>query len=310
MVISNTDRPHPNLNLNGVELDKVSSYPQLGLVLNEKMNWEDHINCEITKANKKMGLMWKLSNDFPTICHWEYLHFLHQTSAWIWVYHQPQLHQRSGTKTRGLPEKGCPSLHQSLSPYKHRRTDGPNLRTVTSIPVKSCKMANGFAPACLQSLLPPRQGHHSNYSSRREHSFISVRANTNKLYNSFIPAAVRKWNSLDTTLKSIHTIGSFKNALRQSMFIKSVGYFSRCKGKAAVAHTCTRIRLGLSPLRYQLFSSAVPSGSGAFQMPTRPSSSASSALSAAATLRGGRANLRNASVTFSLFWYEASLGWH
>ena len=45
-------------------------------------------------------------------------------------------------------------------------------------------------------------------------------------------------------------------------------------------------------------------------MPTRPSSSASlsSAAAAASTLRGGRANLRNASVTFYLFWHEASLG--
>ena len=34
------------------------------------------------------------------------------------------------------------------------------------------------------------------------------------------------------------------------------------------------------------FSSAVPSGSGAFQMPTRPSSSASSSAAAAATSRG------------------------
>ena len=42
-------------------------------------------------------------------------------------------------------------------------------------------------------------------------------------------------------------------------------------------------------------------------MPTRPSSSAAAA-SAASTLRGGRANLRNASVTFSLFLHEASLG--
>ena len=46
-----------------------------------------------------------------------------------------------------------------------------------------------------------------------------------------------------------------------------------------------------------VFSSAVPPGRGAFQMPTRPSVSAS----AVSTLRGGRANLRNASVTFSLF---------
>ena len=47
-------------------------------------------------------------------------------------------------------------------------------------------------------------------------------------------------------------------------------------------------------------------------MPTRPSSAASAASAASAsTLRGGggeRANLRNASVTFSLFWHEASLG--
>ena len=60
-----------------------------------------------------------------------------------------------------------------------------------------------------------------------------------------------------------------------------------------------------------IFSSAVPPGSGAFQMPTRPSSAAAASSS---TLRGGggggggRANLRNASVTFFLFWHEASLG--
>ena len=41
-------------------------------------------------------------------------------------------------------------------------------------------------------------------------------------------------------------------------------------------------------------------------MPTRPSSAAAAA--SASTLRGGRANLRNASVTFSLFLHEASLG--
>ena len=56
----------------------------------------------------------------------------------------------------------------------------------------------------------------------------------------------------------------------------------------------------------------MPSGSGAFQMPTRPSASAAAptrpSASTASTLRGGRANLRNASVTFSLFWHEASLG--
>ena len=59
-------------------------------------------------------------------------------------------------------------------------------------------------------------------------------------------------------------------------------------GKFAVfsEYTC-------QPYSYTFFNSAVPPGRGAFQMLTRPSSSVS-------TLRGGRANLRNASVTFSL----------
>ena len=88
---------------------------------------------------------------------------------------------------------------------------------------------------------------------------------------------------------------------------------------SASAASASTLRGGRANLRnasvtFSLFSSAVPPGSGAFQMPTRPSSSASSSSvsssssAAASTLRGGRANLRNASVTFSLFWHEASLG--
>ena len=74
---------------------------------------------------------------------------------------------------------------------------------------------------------------------------------------------------------------------------------------SASASASSTLRGGRANLRnasvtFSLFSSAVPPGSGAFQMPTRPSS--------ASTLRGGRANLRNASVTFSLFLHEASLG--
>ena len=44
----------------------------------------------------------------------------------------------------------------------------------------------------------------------------------------------------------------------------------------------------------------LPCGSGAFQMLTCSAS--------ASTLGGGKGNLRNASVTFSLFCHEASLG--
>ena len=83
------------------------------------------------------------------------------------------------------------------------------------------------------------------------------------------------------------------------------------KSKMATIAICSFIKNDIvrkhweAHVQVQVFiSSAVPIGSGAFQMPTRPSSSSASA----STLRRGRANLRNASVTFSLFWHEASLG--
>ena len=76
-------------------------------------------------------------------------------------------------------------------------------------------------------------------------------------------------------------------------------------GRRRRRQTLRRANLRNASVTFSLFSSAVPPGSGAFQMPTCPSSSASASAS---TLRGGRANLRNASVTFSLFLHEASLG--
>ena len=65
MVITTVDKPHPSLQLNRIEIEQVHSYPQLGLILNDRLNWEDHINDAITKANKKTGLIWRLNSELP-----------------------------------------------------------------------------------------------------------------------------------------------------------------------------------------------------------------------------------------------------
>ena len=67
MVVTNstTDWDHPPLYLDGKNLEKVQTYAQLGLNINAKINWGDHINNSITKANKKLGLIWKLSGNLP-----------------------------------------------------------------------------------------------------------------------------------------------------------------------------------------------------------------------------------------------------
>ncbi len=58
MVITNTaddDTLLPDLKLNGTKLEKVRTYPQLGLLLNERMNWDDHITQTISRARVIKG---------------------------------------------------------------------------------------------------------------------------------------------------------------------------------------------------------------------------------------------------------------
>ena len=51
MVIPSVDKPHPDLSMK--ELCLCHSNRQLGLIINDRMNWEGHINSDITKANKR-----------------------------------------------------------------------------------------------------------------------------------------------------------------------------------------------------------------------------------------------------------------
>jgi hypothetical protein len=113
-------------------------------------------------------------------------------------------------------------------------------------------MVNGLTPPYLGNLLAPRQGQSGRYPTRREHSLIPIRAKSTKYYNSFIPSSVRKWNTLDITIKSATSLDSFKRTLKKSMFKNTTGrFYNKSKGKASVNHT--RIRLGLSALKHQLY---------------------------------------------------------
>ena len=51
--------------MNGTNLERVQTYPQLGLHFNQHMGWSNHIDEQTSKAGKKIGLIWKLSCSLP-----------------------------------------------------------------------------------------------------------------------------------------------------------------------------------------------------------------------------------------------------
>ncbi len=120
MVVSNCTREiaYPALQLNGTMLECVHTYRQLGIHLNDRMNWDDHVNQTITKANKKLNIIWKLNRELPR----------YETENVYTTYIRPQLeycclvYQSCTTGLTGArAAKSSGSLHWSLQSHQHNK---------------------------------------------------------------------------------------------------------------------------------------------------------------------------------------------
>jgi hypothetical protein len=259
MVISNNQQTqYPTLSLNGADLEKVHTYPQIGLHLNDRMNWEDHINMLINKASKKIGMIWKLSGDIPRSA----------VENIYTAYIRPQLeygsiiyHNCTEAQSNRLESVQRKAAVACTRAYNRTPTHAlldelgwetlKNRRKYNAL-VQLYKMNNGHSPVYLQSLLPPNPGNQGRYPNRRNKDFTIPRVNTTKYQKSFLPATVKMWNNLEENVKTITTIASFKSALKKQLFRKKCKYYSQGMGKWATTHT--RMRLGLSPLKQHLHS--------------------------------------------------------
>lgn len=261
MVISAADKPHPELKFNGTAIDQVHSYPQLGLILNDKMTWENHIETIITNANKKMGLIWKLSNDIPRFAVENiYTSFIRPQLEYAAVIYN----NCSRELSRRLEACQRRAAVACTRAYKRTNTSAllhelgwPKLETrrIFLSHVLMYKLTNDLAPEYMKELLPPIQGHNTDYVTRREKSYIPVRTNTERYRRSFIPTAVRNWNNLSRNDRTSTSLISFKYRLKKQLFENKTSYFSQSSGKYSVAHT--RLRLGLSPLRQHLYQQCI-----------------------------------------------------
>ena len=56
---------YPPLYMYGKQLTRVTSHKHLGVTLNDTMTWNNHIETVCKKANKKVGLLKRLSRTLP-----------------------------------------------------------------------------------------------------------------------------------------------------------------------------------------------------------------------------------------------------
>ena len=108
------------------------------------------------------------------------------------------------------------------------------------------KIVKGFAPTYLSSYLPP-QNRATNLTARPPFGVIYCR--TERYRASFFPYCISEWNKLDSGIRDLPSISSFKRAILNFIRPKAASIFNVTDNKGVVF--LTRLRVGFSHLREQ-----------------------------------------------------------
>ena len=103
------------------------------------------------------------------------------------------------------------------------------------------KVINGLVPPYLSLLLPPLLGENSTYPLRNSDHNQNIKSKSQLYYNSFLPSAIREWNSLDASLKSFQSVTSLKSLSKRKLVPSYYYYGNR---KSQILHTIIRTNCG------------------------------------------------------------------
>ena len=190
---------HPTINLNNVEVERVPFQKHLGFMLDEKLNFRQHIDSAISKINTGIAVIKKLRYTLP------------RNSL---IYDQPQK-ESFCEKIESVQYKAALAItgaiqgtsrekiyHElGLESLKSRRW----YKRLTSM----FKIMRNEAPDYLINLIPKRE----HKIKTRNCQISTYHCRTDCFKYSFFPSALSEWFKLDESIRNSESIPIFKNKL-------------------------------------------------------------------------------------------------
>jgi len=202
--------------LNGVELQNTTAEKDLGVIFDDKLKFDNHIQCKISKARQTWGLVRRSFTAIDTVTFSQLFkalvrpHLEYANSVWFPTSKGQSIDiekvQRQATKQvpglQNLPYKER-LKHLKLPTLKHRRRRGDLIETF--------KMMNGIYD---QNAVPGFDVYPRNNMTRGHNLKIRrPQSKTNLGQNRFTSRVVTDWNSLPEEIINAETINAFKNQL-------------------------------------------------------------------------------------------------
>ena len=246
---------HPDLTFNNSVVQKASSQKHLGLILDQKLTFNQHLKEKFSKATKGIGVLRKLSHYLPrsslvTI----YKSFIrpHLDYGDV-IYDQPN-NATYCDKIETIQYNAALAITGAIrGTSKERLYEELGLEFLSSRRWfrRLClfhKIFTTKSPSYLHNLIPANL---RPYNTRHNQNISEIFCRTQYYRDSFFPYVISEWNKLDIRIRQYESFNMFRSALLK--FIRPSPNSAFLIRDRSGLKLLTRLRLGLSHLREHKF---------------------------------------------------------
>ena len=205
---------HPLLVFNGVPVARETSTKHLGVILDEKLNFREHISQQINKAKKGLALMKFLSrNVSSSVLELTYKMYIRPHLDYgDLIYHNqsaPMMDKLESIQYQaGLIVSGCWKGTNKIKLVRELGWETLSQRREFRRFVLYYKIKNNMTPGYLKKHIKP----------------VDNRA-TGRYKNSFFPFCITRWEALSEAIKCAPSISRFKSLYKSAHFPSKESFF-------------------------------------------------------------------------------------
>ena len=204
---------------NGSEVKTVPHHKHIGLILDETLNFAEHIKEAIIKARRGIGIIRFLSKYVHRdVLDQMYKLYVRPHSDYSDVIYHNQNSSlicklESTQYAAALAVNGAWRGTSTDKLFKELSWESLAHRRWYRRLCLFYKIMNNSTPEYTRRYLPVLKK--NLYDLRRPSIFAEERTNTNRYSNSFYPYCIKAWKNLDPTIRNLPDISQFKKALQQ-----------------------------------------------------------------------------------------------
>ena len=213
---------HPPLLFNNSNVSQVNSQTHLGVILDGKLTFEEHLKNVFNKKNKAIGLLRKLSNLLPR----QALVIIYKVFVRLHLDYGDVLYDQAfknsfHAKMESIQYNACLTITGAIpgtsreKMYQELGLESLQLRRWYRKLCLFYKVFKNEHPKYFFHLIPVKS---TPYATRTVGNIPLIKAKHNFFKNSFFPSAIIEWNNLDPNLRNSKSISVLKEKTLNLIF--------------------------------------------------------------------------------------------